>query len=122
MSESIVSIQRRTKDFAVRIIRAYVQLSKKHFDDAVKVLSKQFLRSSTSIGANCAEAKFAQSRADFISKYSIALKEASECKYWIEIMIESNIVLENKFREMLPELEQIIKILVSTIKKLKANK
>ena len=122
MSEDFVSIQQRTKDFAVRVIRAYVQLSKKHFDDASKVLSKQFLRSGTSIGANCAEARFAQSKADFISKYSIALKEASECKYWIEIMIESNIVLENKFKQMLPELEQIIAILVSTIKKLKGNK
>ena len=122
MSEDFVSIQQRTKSFAVRVIRAYVQLSKKHFDDAGKVLSKQFLRSGTSIGANCAEARFAQSRADFLSKYSIALKEASECKYWIEIMIESNIVLKNKFEQMLPELEQIIRILVSTTKKLKEDK
>ncbi len=139
MSEDFVSIQQRTKSFAVRVIRAYVQLSKKHFDDAAKVLSKQFLRSGTSIGAQRiravrrltttsmlrivrAEARFAQSRADFISKYSIALKEASECKYWIEIMIESDIVSENKFNEMLPELEQIIGILISTIKKLKENK
>ena len=52
----------------------------------------------------------------------IAYKEASECKYWIEIMIESDIVSENKFNEMLPELEQIIGILISTIKKLKENK
>lgn len=122
MSEDFVSIQQRTKSFAVRVIMAYVQLSKKHFDDAAKVLSKQFLRSGTSIGANCAEAKFAQSRADFLSKYSIALKEAFECKYWIEIMIESSIVLESKFKQMLPELEQIIEILVSTTKKLKDNK
>ena len=122
MSEDVVSIQQRTKDFAVRVIRAYVQLSKKHFDDAAKVLSKQFLRSGTSIGANCAEARFAQSRADFLSKYSIALKEACECKYWIEIMVESNIVLESKFTQMLPELERIIKILISTTKKLKENK
>lgn len=122
MDERIVSIQQRTKVFAVRVIGAYVQLSKKHFDDAAKVLAKQFLRAGTSIGANCAEARFAQSRADFLSKYFIALKEACECKYWIEIMIESNIVSKNKFNEMLPELEQIIRILVSTTKKLKENK
>ena len=122
MSEDVVSIQQRTKDFAVRVIRAYVQLGKKHFDDAAKVLSKQFLRSGTSIGANCAEARFAQSRADFLSKYSIALKEACECKYWIEIMVESNIILESKLTQMLPELETIIKILISTTKKLKENK
>ena len=59
MSEDFVSIQQRTKSFAVRVIRAYVQLSKKDFDNAAKVLLKQFLRSGTSIGANCAEARFA---------------------------------------------------------------
>ena len=97
------------------------------------------MRSGTSIGAQRiravrrltttsmlrivrAEARFAQSRADFLSKYSIALKEACECKYWIEIMIESKIVSESRFKEMLPELEQIIKILVSTTKKLKDNR
>ena len=130
MTQNIISIQRRSKDFAVRVIRAYVQLSKKHFDDAAKVLSKQFLRSGTSIGANCpkrycfayAEAEFAQSRVDFLSKYSIALKEASECKYWIETMIETNIAPESKFQEMLLELNSMIKILISTTKKLKENK
>lgn len=73
-----ISIQDRSKLFAVRAIKAYTELNKRHFDDAGKVLAKQFLRASTSIGANCAEAEFAQSRADFVSKYSIALKEASE--------------------------------------------
>ncbi len=114
-----ISIQERTKKFAIRVINAYVELSKNNFDNAGKVLSKQFLRSGTSIGANCSEAEFAQSRSDFLSKYSIALKEASECRYWIEIMIETKIVPESKFREMLPELNEIIKILISTTKKLK---
>ena len=122
MIDENISIQQRTKDFAVRIIRAYAELNKKHFDDAAKVLSKQFLRSGTSIGANCAEAEFAQSRADFLSKYSIALKEASECRYWIEIMIKTNIAPENKFQQMLPELNRIIRILISTTKKLKQNR
>ncbi len=117
-----ITIQQRTKAFAIKVISAYVELNKKPFDDAGKVLSKQFLGCGTSIGANCAEAQFAQSRADFLSKYSIALKEASECRYWIEIMIESNIALESKFKEMLPELHRIIKILISTTKKLKENK
>ena len=64
MDDNIVSIQQRTKSFAVRVINAYVELNKKHFDDAAKVLSKQFLKSGTSIGANCSEARFAQSRAE----------------------------------------------------------
>ena len=84
-----------------------------------KVLAKQFLRSSTSIGANCAEAEFAKSKADFISKYSIALKEASETRYWIEIMIQCELISEKKFSSMIDEINRIIRILISTIKKLK---
>ncbi|AFZ36122.1 CHP02436-containing protein [Stanieria cyanosphaera PCC 7437] len=92
MNHNNISIQDRTKNFAVRVIKAYVEINKRNYDDAAKVLSKQFLRSGTSIGANCAEAVFAQSKNDFVSKYSIALKEASETKYWIEIMIETELV------------------------------
>jgi four helix bundle protein len=119
MNDPSISIQERTKKFAIRVINAYVELNKKHFDDAAKILAKQFLRSGTSIGANCSEAEFAQSNKDFLSKYSIALKEASETKYWIEIMIDSKIVPSTKFQPMLEELSLIIKILISTTKKLK---
>ena len=114
-----ISIQERTELFAVRVVKAYVELNKKQFDDASKVLSKQFLRAGTSIGANCAEAEFAQSNKDFISKYSIALKEASECRYWIKILINSDVVSEQKFSPMLSDLDSIIKILISSINKLK---
>jgi four helix bundle protein len=114
-----ISIQERTELFAIRVVKAYVELNKKPFDDASKVLSKQFLRAGTSIGANCAEAEFAQSNKDFISKYSIALKEASECRYWIRILINSGVVSEQKFSPMLAELNSIIKILIASINKLK---
>ena len=87
-----ISIQERTENFAIRVIKAYIELNKRPFDDAVKVLSKQFLRSGTSIGANCSEARYAQSNKDFINKYSIALKEANETLYWIKIMIKSQLV------------------------------
>ena len=119
MNNNNISIQDRSKLFAVRAIKAYTELNKRHFDDAGKVLAKQFLRSSTSIGANCAEAEFAQSKADFVSKYSIALKEASETRYWIEIMIQSELISEKKFSSMIDEINRIIRILISTIKKLK---
>ena len=119
MNNNNISIQDRSKLFAIRAIKAYTELSKRHFDDAGKVLAKQFLRSSTSIGANLAEGEFAQSRADFISKYSIALKEASETRYWIDIMIQSEIISEKKFSSMIDEINRIIRILISTIKKLK---
>ena len=118
MSSSI-TIQARSQSFAIRVVKAYVELSKQPFDDAGKVLSKQFLRAGTSIGANCAEAEFAQSNKDFISKYSIALKEASECRYWINILVSSGVVAEQRFTPMLDELNSIIRILIATIKQLK---
>jgi four helix bundle protein len=94
------TIQMRSEDFAIRVIKAYAVLSKRQFDDAGKVLGKQFLRSGTSIGANCAEAVYAQSKNDFISKYSIALKEASETKYWINIMVKSGLVSNHELSLM----------------------
>ncbi len=98
-----------------------------NYDDAARVLSKQFLRSCTSIGANCpkgycfayAEAKSAQSTKNFIHKYELALKEAQEFKYWVEIMIEANIVPASKFTLLLQDITSIINILAATIKTLK---
>ena len=86
------------------------------------VLAKQFLRSGTSVGANLKEGISAQSTKDFISKYEIALKEARECEYWIEIMIESKIVPEHKFTSLLSEIDQIIRIIVSSINTKKRSK
>jgi four helix bundle protein len=119
VSNSNISLQDRTRNFANRVIFAYVELNKKHYDDAGKVLSKQFLRSGTSIGANCAEAEFASSRKDFLSKYNIALKEASETRYWINLIIDNDLASKTRFLLMLEELNVIIKILISTTKSLK---
>ena len=117
--ERKISIQERTERFAIRIVKAYVELNKKPFDDASKVLSKQLLRAGTSIGTNCAEAEFAQSHKDFISKYSIALKEASETRYWIKILINAEVVPAQKFTALQSELDTIIRILVTSINTLK---
>lgn len=103
----------------LRIIRVYCELNKRDFNDAVKVLSKQLLRSGTSIGANCSEAKYAQSNKDFINKYSIALKEANETLYWIRIIVKSELVSHSKFKNIIEENETIIKILTVSINKLK---
>ena len=119
MSDQQISIQDRTRNFANRVIKVYVELNKRQYDDAGRVLSKQFLRSGTSIGANVAEAEFAQSRADFRVKLTIALKEASEARYCMLLIIDNNIVAESKLAMMLDELNQIIKILIATTKKLK---
>jgi four helix bundle protein len=114
-----LSIQERTENFAIRVIKSYSILNARKFDDAKKILGKQFLRSGTSVGANCAEAVYAQSRNDFISKYSIALKEASETQYWMRVMVKSELATEHEFSLMQDEIAQIIKILTVTINKLK---
>lgn len=103
-------------DFAVRIVKFYKYLcdEKKEY-----VLSKQILRSGTSIGANVRESKNAQSRADFVSKLNIALKEADETEYWLEVMLKSDLVKENQIEKLVANLKEIIAILVSSIKTMK---
>ena len=120
MNNFSITIQERTQNFAIRAIKAYSEINKQnHYNSAVVVISKQFLRSSTSIGANVAEAVYAQSNKDFLSKYSIALKEASETRYWITIMIKSGSVTKNKMSKMNDEIDNIIRILTAITKKLK---
>lgn len=103
----------KSKAFAVRIIKFYQYLcdEKKEF-----VLSKQLLRSGTSIGANARESKNAQSKADFIHKLSISLKEADETAYWIELLIESGIVQKNQVHDLYESNIELIKILTSIIR------
>ena len=80
------------------------------------VMSKQVLRSGTSIGANVKEALRAQSRADFRAKMNIALKEASETEYWLELLHESDFISEEQFQSIIADNIEIIKILTSIVK------
>ena len=109
-------IEQKSFEFAVRIVNLYKHLSetKKEF-----VLSKQLLRSGTSIGANVAEAEQAQSKADFISKMSIALKEASETKYWIRLLASTSYLTEAESVSILNDCVELEKILVSIVKSTK---
>ena len=117
-----ISIQERTKQFALRAIKVYSFINQNsHFNSPEAIISKQFLRSSTSVGANCAEAKSAQSTKDFISKYEIALKEANETKYWTELLIEGNLISEKKLSLINQEIKEIIAILTASIDKLKTK-
>ena len=111
MKENI--IQEKSKAFAVRIVKFYKYLcdEKKEY-----VLSKQILRSGTSIGANVRESKNAQSKADFISKMSITLKEADETAYWIELLTESEIIKAEQVNSLYDENTEIIKILSAIVK------
>ena len=113
-----IIITNKTIDFAVRIIKFYKYLceEKKEY-----ILSKQILRSGTSIGANIRESRNAQSKADFINKLNIALKEADETLYWLEIMIKSEIITAKQVENLTNDLNEIISILVASIKTLKGN-
>ena len=102
--------------FALRIIRLYKYLieEKKEF-----IMSKQVYRSGTSIGANIAESKTAQSEADFVSKLSIALKEANETKYWLVLLHESGTISDEEFHSIENDINTIIGTLIIIIKKKK---
>ena len=106
-------IETKSFDFAVRIVNLYKFLNeqKKEY-----TLSKQLLRSGTSIGANVTEAQQAQSRPDFISKLSIALKETSESKYFIRLLQATDYLTEAQAKSILSDCVEIEKLLISIIK------
>ena len=104
----------RTKNFARRIIRLYVALSK---ETVAQVLGKQALRSGTSIGANYREASRARSKAEFISKIGDCLKEAEETAYWLELLADEGIVAKKRLGLLLQEADELIAILVTISKR-----
>ena len=111
-------IHDKSKAFAIRIIRfvRYLQTEKKDF-----VLSNQILRSGTSIGANVRESRNAQSTADFVNKLSIALKEADETAYWLELLVESNTIDLTIFNSLYNYNKELIALLTSIIKTTRNN-
>ena len=116
MNDGIVA--QKSYDFAIRIVKLYKYLSKEHNE---YVLSKQVLRSGTAIGALIREAKFAQSKADFISKMSIALKEANETHYWIDLLHDTEYINNNMYLNIEKDINEIISLLVSIVKSSKNN-
>lgn len=109
-------IENKSFQFAIRIVRLYKFLceEKKEY-----ILSKQLLRAGTSIGANVTEFQQAQSKPDFVSKISIALKEASETKYWIKLLGATEYLSENQTKSILDDCVEIEKILVTILKSAK---
>ena len=106
-------ILNKTFDFAVRIVNLHKYISEKEKDP---VLSRQILRSGTSIGANVHEAEKAQSLADFYSKMSISLKEANETFYWLKLLCKTEYITESEFISMNQDLSEIIGILTAICK------
>jgi four helix bundle protein len=116
MKESI--LREKSYQFALRIIKLYkfISIEKKEF-----VLSKQILRSGTSIGANIEEANQAQSKTDFIHKLAIAQKEAAETNYWLRLLRDSEFLTDKQAESLLIDCEELQKILTSSIKTSKEN-
>ena len=104
--------------YAIRIVNLYKYLT---LTKNEHVLSKQLLRSGTSIGANTRESKNAQSRKDFITKLNIALKEADETEYWLELLFRTEYLDEIQYQSMRNDTIELIKILTSIIKRLKSD-
>ncbi len=110
-------LEEKSYSFALRIIKAHKYL----INQNEYTLSKQLLRSGTSIGANCREATYAQSKQDFINKLSIALKETNESIYWIELLHDSNYITDDSFKSIHADGLEILKLLISIIKTSKSN-
>lgn len=111
MKEDI--LKEKSFAFAIRCIKLYVYLKdeKKQYD-----LGRQLLRSGTSVGANIKEGLYAQSKADFLAKFSIAKKEAAETEYWLELLEAAEILSRDEASSMLNDCREVLKLLISICK------
>ena len=113
-----IDLRLRTKQFALRVIRLFAALPRRPEAD---VIGRQVLRSGTSIGANFREAHRARSDAEFISKLGDCLKELDETCYWLELLIDAEIVAVDRLSTLLEECNQLIAILTTIAKKMKSH-
>lgn len=109
-------VKDKSLSFAIRIVNLYKYLVA---DKRETVMSKQLLRCGTSIGANIREAEQAQSRADFLSKQNIALKEANETEYWLELLMRTGFITQNEYESINNDCVELNKLLISIIKSTK---
>jgi four helix bundle protein len=104
----------RTKQFALRVVKMYAALPN---NTVAQTLGKQALRSGTSVGAHCREARRARSTAEFASKLSGALQEIDETAYWLELLVESEIVPQSRMSSLCQETDELTAILTTVVKK-----
>ena len=112
-------MHKKSYEFAVRIVRMFL-----HFTDndwKLQTIYKQVLRSGTSISANVHESEFAQSPSDFVSKLHIALKEANETMNWLNLLHDTGYLNDKGFESMINDCDEVIALLVSSIKTIKKN-
>lgn len=115
----MIDLKVRTKEFALQIIRI---LNKVPFSTTSSILSKQLIRSATSIGANYRSALRGKSKADFIAKLAIAEEEADECCYWLDILTELKITSPEESKKLIQEANELTAILTASSKTAKANR
>ena len=113
MSDGQRAIQEKSFAFSLRVVKLCKYLRQKKTE---YILVNQLLRSGTSIGANVAEAEQAQSKPDFISKMSIALKETTETKYWLKLLCSAEYLSEFEYQSIMKDCVEIEKLLVSIVK------
>ncbi|HJV77971.1 MAG TPA: four helix bundle protein [Paludibacter sp.] len=118
MKQTGNAIVDKSKAFAIRVIRLfqYLQKEKKEY-----IISKQLLRSGTSVGANIKEGIRGQSVKDFRAKMAIALKEASESEYWLELLVETDYIDQTQFESMVNDCIELIKILTAILNSSERN-
>ena len=104
--------------FSIRIVNLYLYLTKRKFEH---VMAEQIKRSGTSIGANISESQNAQSRADFIHKMNIALKEADETVYWLKLLHKTNYLTDIEFESMKNDAEELVKLLKAIVRTSKSR-
>jgi len=114
------NIHERSFEFACRVVRLYQYLEKR--GAAGRTLGRQVLRSGTSVGANLEEAEAGQSRADFIAKSSIALKEARETYYWLRLLVACELVSSEQINPLIAEANELVAILTTIVKKARSRK
>ncbi len=105
-------IEERTLDYSLRAVRLFRALRDSR-DGAADVISRQFLRSATSVGANIAEARSAESKADFIHKHALALKEARESLYWLRLTKRAGIMPPDLLEPLIAETDELIAIITT---------
>lgn len=110
----------RTFEFTARIVELCRTLERN--PGVSRTMAQQMLRSGTSIGANVQEGQASQSEADFLSKYSIACKEARETQYWLRLLETTNVLGKNQVRPLLKECSELVAILTTIVKKLKSKR
>jgi four helix bundle protein len=116
MAKSILAM--KSLDFGIRVVRCvqYLQKEKNEY-----ILSKQVLRSGTSIGANIHEGLYAQSKADFVSKLTISLKEASETSYWLILLNKTDYLTQEIYESLKLDVDELIRMIIASLKTTKCN-